>query len=381
MLTLFGQGLGALRAEKEKITRDQHAFIKRAVRLLAQDRKVVCVRLSLFAEMVRDKPWTPATLEAVDGIEGIGVTFLEEKFTSANASPQYRLHREAAQKVFRALLPAAGADIKGHMRPVNDLLDASGYAAEPTKFDELIRILDTELRLITRTDPELVKSATKSGVLPAGGGERCYQLTHDYLVPVVRDWMNRKKKETRRGRAELALDECAAEWNLRRDQRYLPSLLQWVRFLWYVPRRQRTHVERGMLRRARRYHLTRVGVLAVLAAALCYTGYEVWQRREAASLRDQIIGANAAGVPAIVKDAGRYRPWLDPLLRRDLAEAAAPGALEAAPGGGRADHPQPQRPRAHHPRPRRGRAHPPRGAGERQGGRAQAAQRQPGAAF
>src|SRR5207248_5754040 len=111
------------------------------------------VRLALFTEMVKDKPWTPATLNVVGGTEGVGVTFLEETFTASTAPPQHRLHQKAAQAVLKALLPDAGTDIKGHMRSHQDLVEASGYANRPKDFDDLIRILDSELRLITPTDP------------------------------------------------------------------------------------------------------------------------------------------------------------------------------------------------------------------------------------
>ena len=30
-------------------------------------------------------------------------------------------------------------------------------------------------------------------------GQKYYQLTHDYLVPSLREWLTRKQKETRRG--------------------------------------------------------------------------------------------------------------------------------------------------------------------------------------
>ena len=53
--------------------------------------RVISVRLALFAEMVKGKPWTPATLKEVGGTEGIGISFLEETFTSKAAS-----HRHAA---------------------------------------------------------------------------------------------------------------------------------------------------------------------------------------------------------------------------------------------------------------------------------------------
>ena len=58
-------------------------------------------------------------------------------------------------------------------------------------------------------------------------GAKYYQLTHDYLVHSLRDWLTRKQKETRRGRAELLLADRAAVWNARPENRQLPSLWQW----------------------------------------------------------------------------------------------------------------------------------------------------------
>src|SRR5262249_45312356 len=135
-------------------SKEQEAFLDQVVAGLAQDGKVISVRLALFAEMVKGKPWTPATLREVGGAEGVGVTFLEETFTASTAPPQHRLHQKAAQAVLKALLPEAGTDIKGHMRSHQELLEASGYAGRPEDFDDLIRILDGETRLITPTEPE-----------------------------------------------------------------------------------------------------------------------------------------------------------------------------------------------------------------------------------
>ena len=103
------------------ISRDQHAFLDQAITELAQDGKVISVRLALFAEMVKGKPWTPATLRQVGGTEGVGVTFLEETFSSPQANPKHRLHQKAAQAVLKALLPETGTDIKGQMRSEGEL--------------------------------------------------------------------------------------------------------------------------------------------------------------------------------------------------------------------------------------------------------------------
>ena len=48
----------------------KNAFLDQSISGLAQDGKVISVRLALFAEMMKGKPWTPATLREVGGTEG-----------------------------------------------------------------------------------------------------------------------------------------------------------------------------------------------------------------------------------------------------------------------------------------------------------------------
>src|SRR5208337_3860051 len=111
VLGAFGTAYGKLPERERDRTRDQHAFLDQAISELAQDGKVVCVRLALFAEMVKGKPWIPATLREVGGTEGVGVTFLEETFSSPQANPKHRLHQKAAQAVLKSLLPETGTAI------------------------------------------------------------------------------------------------------------------------------------------------------------------------------------------------------------------------------------------------------------------------------
>src|SRR5262249_19575948 len=200
VLAAFGRAFGVWPDASADASKDQKQFLEQAVSGLAQEGKVICVRLALFAEMMKGKSWTPATWKEVGGTEGVGVTFLEETFSAATAPPEHRYHQKAARAVLKALLPESGTDLKGHMRSYGELLDASGYASRPQDFDDLIRILDSEIRLITPTDPE-----GKEGASSSQPGQKYYQLTHDYLVPSLRDWLTRKQKETRRGRAQLLL--------------------------------------------------------------------------------------------------------------------------------------------------------------------------------
>jgi eukaryotic-like serine/threonine-protein kinase len=324
VLAGFGRAYGRLPDNLGQCTRDQDAFLDQAVAGLSQDGKVVSVRLALFAEMVKGKPWTPAVLREVGGAEGVGVAFLEETFAASTAPPPHRLYQKAAQGVLKTLLPEAGTDIKGHMRSQKELVEAAGYAHRPKDFDDLLRILDGELRLITPTDPEGKDEADSS---PAPAGAKYYQLTHDYLVPSLRDWLTRKQKETRRGRAELLLADRAAVWNARPENRQLPSLLQWSQIRWLTAKKTWTPPQRKMMRQAGRYHVVRglAVAVALLLLLLLGAGWEVNGRLRAQALMDNLLRAPTEDVPAVVRDMGSYRRWLDGPLHQAYAEAKAAG--------------------------------------------------------
>jgi formylglycine-generating enzyme required for sulfatase activity len=318
VLAAFGRAFGRLPEEPEAISKEQTQFLSRAVLGLSQESKVICIRLALFAEMTKGKPWTPATLKGMGSIEGIGVTFLEDTFSAQTANPKHRLHQRAAMAVLKTLLPESGIDIKGPMRPYAELLAVSGYANRPGDFDELIRILDTEIRLITPTDLEGQEGGSASQVK---GRARYFQLTHDYLVHSLRDWLTRKQKETRRGQAELLLADRAAVWNARPENRQLPSLWQWLSILWRTRKKHWTAPQRTMMRKASWYHVVRgwfvALVLVPLGGLACWEGHG---RLKAHTLRDRLLEANTADVPGIVKEMVPYRRWLDPLLRDALAK-------------------------------------------------------------
>ncbi|MFM8219760.1 MAG: ATP-binding protein, partial [Planctomycetaceae bacterium] len=203
VLTAFGRAYGQLPAEPAELSGDQQAFVEGAIAGLAEQNLVVPVRLSLFAEMFKTRPWTPAGLIEVGGAEGVGRAFLEETFQSDRAPPQYRLHAAGAQRMLAALLPSLGSDIKGHWRSREELVAAAGYERRPAAAEELLRILDTDLRLVSPVENEEVwregeeagepVSAWGDGAVTTvnadGGQTKNYHLTHDYLVPSLRSWL------------------------------------------------------------------------------------------------------------------------------------------------------------------------------------------------
>jgi hypothetical protein len=134
VLSEFGRAYGRLPENLGPLSREQDTFLEQAVSGLAEDGRVICVRLALFAEMVKGKSWTAATLRALGGMQGVGVTFLEETFSAATAPPEHHHHQKAARAVLQALLPECGSDIKGHLRSDVELLEASGYTGRPKDF-------------------------------------------------------------------------------------------------------------------------------------------------------------------------------------------------------------------------------------------------------
>ncbi len=294
VLLKFGQAFGQLPDRPSHLSEEQKAFARKVAAGLAQGGQVVSVRLALFAEMIKNKPWVPATLVEVGGTEGIGLSFLEEKFSSRSANPAHRLHQQAARDVLQALLPEVGADIKGHMRSHAELLQVSGYHDRPPAFAELLRILDGELRLITPTDPAELAPDSASG-----SDQKYYQLTHDYLVAALQSWLTSKQRSTLRGRAEIRLDERTRLWSTRPEPKQLPSVWEWARICLFSARQRWSAAQRAMMRAATKHHLTRALLLAAMFFAISIAGGIWWS----ASQRE----AQQSHVERLVSDLWRTR--------------------------------------------------------------------------
>ncbi|MEM7315316.1 MAG: hypothetical protein AAF497_19420, partial [Planctomycetota bacterium] len=320
VLTKFGQAFGKLPALTKDISDPQQQFIDAVATGLANDGKVVSVRLALFAEMVKGKDWLPATLEEVGGTDGIGANFLEEMFGRQNSNPDHLHHQKAARQVLMALLPEVGSDIKGHMRSHAELLAASQYQGQGGAFNELLRILDGKLRLITPTDPKGLDTESASG-----NDLKFYQLTHDYLVPSLREWLTRKQKETRRGRAELVLAERSSLWNAKRETRHLPSAWEWAKISTFTDKNRWSDQQRTMMTTAGRVHGVRLAAIVALMTVTLLTGLYLRERvieanndERASGFVTSVTNAEINQIPNLLKEHQGHRHWADPKLNTAL---------------------------------------------------------------
>jgi len=327
VLAAFGRAFGALPDHLNEMSKEQKSFINQSVEGLAQEGKIICVRLALFAEMMKGKSWVPATLKAVGGAEGVGFAFLEETFSSATASPEHRYHQKATRAVLRDLLPDSGADIKGHMRSYAELLEASGYGNQPQDFDDLIRILDSEIRLITLTDPE-GQTTENEPKIQTRSGQKYFQLTHDYLVHSLRDWLTRKQKETQRGRAELKLFDTSLTWNSKPENRFLPNWREHLSIRLLTDKKKWTESQQKMMAQAGRMHglrsaLAFVGLITVVLVGAAVRSQVVKQHETTRieGLVGRLISAEPNQLPQIVTELDANpkvaATFLTPMISKD----------------------------------------------------------------
>lgn len=331
VLSSFGRAFGALPANGQ-LNSDQQQFINQSIEELSDDGKLVCVRLALYAEMMQNKPWTPATLKQMGGFEGVGVAFLEESF-GPQANPRARVHQPAARRVLKSLLPDSGTVINIQMKPYDELLQASGYKSA-SQFDELIQVLDGEMRLISPTDPSgVVQEDSELSVdAPLDDQQKYFRLAHDYLVIALRKWLNRKLRENRRGRAELLLAERTSFWRAKKENRYLPTFLEHWQIRSNTSAGRWNADESAMMSRTTKVHgiwLAGLGVAlaAVVAAGI---GFQNSQRQkqfesDAVNLVDRVVMADTSNVSTLISKLDPFQPRANELMEAKFESVADGG--------------------------------------------------------
>lgn len=260
VLIAFGRAYEALPAFPAELSHDQTRFIGAAVDEIAEDGRVVPVRLALFAEMMCRREWSPQSLQQLGGAEGVGVAFLDECFRSEHAPPEHQLHRRAARDVLSCLMPAGGTQLRGHRRSAQELAEAAGYEADSSSFRQLLEILSVELRLLSPVDP--VEVDRTASATPE------FELTHDYLVPSLRIWLEREQRESRRGRAQLMLERRSSFWNARPENRQLPTMVESLRIRFLTRPGHWTERQARMMQAATRVHGIRAGIASIIAVVL-----------------------------------------------------------------------------------------------------------------
>ena len=310
VLTALGRGYGKLPEYPRHIRSAQKRFLQKAVEELSQENRVITVRLTLFAEMMKSREWTLESLKSVGGIGGLGVTFLEETFEGIHALPEHRLYQSQCKAILQALLPQGSLEITGpKMR--SELLAKVANLSDPSpEFATAIRILEKDLRLVTAVE------ATPFEDLGQNQTHQAYQITHDYMVSGIREWLLKNQKETARGRAEIMLAERAELWQVKRQSRYLPSFGEYLKILWLTRKNHRSKPQREMMRRARATYVRRGCLVAAVFLAILLGLREWYGSIRAENLTRQLASSRPEQVLPTIRALEPYMAWAKPLLEK-----------------------------------------------------------------
>ncbi|MCC9658448.1 bifunctional serine/threonine-protein kinase/formylglycine-generating enzyme family protein [Rhodopirellula halodulae] len=283
VLKEFGRAYGCLPENLDGMTEEQRKFVQQIVRGVQENGKVISIHLAVLAQMLKGQQWDLKTLAEFGGAEGVDTGYLRMTFEGIHAPPHHRRFREPAKAVLAALLPERAANIKGQMVASDQLQRIAGLDDET--FDEFVEMMDGELRLITPT------AATESS--DSDITNRSYQLTHDFLVQPIRQWLTEMDQQTVRGRTKLRLAELTEYWKRNRDNRFLPSGLEYLRFLALTDSGQRSDEQQQLMAAASKHHGTRWAIAVLMMLMLGVTAGILSQsvRRR---LADQQTDSNVA---------------------------------------------------------------------------------------
>ena len=310
VLAAFGRAYGTLR---DTITSDQETFLKDATEELARVGKLAPVQIALLSEMIKDKPWTTSTLRNLGGIQGLGVSFLEERLNGASAHPILRSNLPIVRQVLQMMLPNDEAIIKPPACTQSVLLGQLEGIASEEMLCRLLQLLDTEVRLITPTSNASVlgSTASASGSTTA---DPAYQLTHDYLVPTTRKWLASNDSETRSGRVKQQLRDLSSSWNAMPSKKRLPTLSEWLAIRWFTSAKHWTQADRKMMRSAE----MRIGRSAALFTTTCLATafFAFWLYKDFHSrvLVTRLVEADTSDVVDVLEAIEPHRAWVIPKL-------------------------------------------------------------------
>ena len=318
VLIEFGRGYGQLPPAPEPPDRDQDRFIDGAVDNLSHDDKVIPVHLALFAEMVKSKDWIPSTLRILGGTVGIGAQFLNDSFSATYAPANQKAHDDAARRILKTLVPGLGIEIKASRRTRAELLGVSGYEDDRARFDMLMTIMESDLKLISATES---LDRTRSESNPSMTEQTTYQLSHDFLVPSIREWLTAKQRESFRGRLHQRLTEQAGLWSQQKENRFLPGFWEWMQVRTVLSANQLSAEEKEMMAVRDRKSLTSIFATVTTLAVLAIILFRYDRQIGVNSLRDQLMIADPERLPVLITELSRHGALAETTVANSLSTA------------------------------------------------------------
>lgn len=184
LLRLMATACGVLPEDDAALSAEQEQVLDQAAQDLTVYGRLLPVNLAIFLEATRNAAWYPEMLRGPSGIFKLCLNLYQSYLDRTDRSTTFRA-------ILEALLPPPDVLMKMHSVRRDHLLQIAGLDKQPDEFDAMLDYLDRDLRVITPIDPNQV--ARVSDPRRAQATESCeahYQLTHEYMLPSLREWVH-----------------------------------------------------------------------------------------------------------------------------------------------------------------------------------------------
>lgn len=250
VLESFGRAYEMLPAFDSELTASQRKFIETAIDGLAKDESVLCVRIAMFAEMMRTYPWETQTIIGFGGVDGAVARFLTDAFHSQNSPMSRRSVAAICVEILRALLPDDDRELKSAAKSLSDLASAAHESKDSVRFSQAIRCLEYDLRIISSIATNEVE-------------EPLYSLAHDYLVRPIQNWLAAQDNSSWQGRARQRLSLMASRYARKPRGENLLGAFDWLLASLAVSKSQRSSEQGRVLRASGRRAAAWLSVFAI----------------------------------------------------------------------------------------------------------------------
>ncbi|NNE93488.1 MAG: protein kinase, partial [Verrucomicrobiales bacterium] len=298
VLEMFGRAYQRLPSASEELESDQQKFIEAALDDMEEEGKIIPLQLALFAEMAKTVEWSIGSYRKMGGSKAIGIEFLNSIFSGRNANPACRAIEKEARAILESLLPLDNSGLRGRPVEFDTLAERCGLNSSDSRFTTALRILDQDLRLVALADQDGTEVTASDEAVPCS--TKRIQLTHDYLVPSLRDWLFENRKATVRGRTLLRLQALSEAWRQSKDRRNLLSFREWALVTTLIPKHRLSVYDIDLIRNSRNQISKWAGILIMIALAVGIPISQYFAHARVARSADRFELAKVSELPELL---------------------------------------------------------------------------------
>ncbi|MEM8668146.1 MAG: protein kinase [Planctomycetota bacterium] len=277
------------------------SFFHDALDLVQDNGQIVAVRLALLATLLGEESWTAERLEHLRRRGSLGRAFLMDSIDQA--SPYAHLS-EPIRCCLRAVVPTEGK-LRGAPISQDQLCVAMESDAQDPKTHDVLDRLDRQLHLLTPTESNADSVA--------------YQLTHDFWVSELRDWLRQHDRSSAQGRAAIDLTVRTKRWHEDPSSSQLAGPVDCMRF--GILTKPRTDLQREFVLSSATRQLKFATILVAVFAMLTVAFWWTIRGIQARAIVARVSASSVTQLESSVDDARNHFSWTRPVLIRQIGVA------------------------------------------------------------